>query len=53
VRLLAWHFKREFKQEHRTAIAHIATAVFDLSDPLDVKGVEGRLKDRKGPFAAT
>ncbi|MDI1342420.1 hypothetical protein [Polaromonas sp.] len=53
VRLLAWHFKREFKKEHRTAIAHIATAVFDLSDPLDVKGVDGRLKDRKRPFVAT
>ena len=53
VRRLAWHFNREFQQEHRTAIAHIATAVFDLTDPLDVKGVDGRLKDRKGPFAAT
>jgi hypothetical protein len=53
VRRLAWHFKREFKKEHRTAIAHFATAVFDLSDPLDVKGVNGRLKDRKSPFAAT
>lgn len=53
VRHLAWHFNREFKQEHRTAIAHIATAVFDLSDPLDVKGVDGRLKDRKKPFATT
>ena len=53
VRHLAWHFNREFKQEHRTAIAHIATAVFDLSNPLDVKGVDGRLKDRKKPFATT
>ena len=53
VRRLAWHFNREFQQEHRTAIAHIATAVFDLTDPLDVKGVDGRLKDRKRPFAAT
>lgn len=53
VRRLAWHFGREFNEEHRTAIAHIATAVFDLSDPLDVKGVDGRLKDRKKPFATT
>lgn len=53
VRHLAWHFNREFQQEHRTAIAHIATAVFDLKTPLDVKGVDGRLKDRKGPFSST
>lgn len=53
VRRLAWHFNREFQQEHRTAIAHIASAVFDLPDPLDVKGVDGRLKDRKKPFVAT
>lgn len=53
VRRLAWHFGREFKEEHRSAIAHIANAIFDLPDPLDVKGVEGRLKDRKKPFSAT
>jgi len=53
VRRLAWHFNREFQQEHRTAIAHIATAVFDLADPLDVKGFDGRLKGRKKPFVAT
>jgi hypothetical protein len=53
VRKLAWHFMREFQQEHRTVIAHIATAVFDLTDPLDVKGVDGRLKDRSRPFAPT
>lgn len=54
VRRLAWHFgEREFGEEHRTAIAHIANAVFDLSDPLDVKGVDGRLKDRNKPFSKT
>jgi len=53
VRLLAWHFNREFGQEHKTAIAHIATAVYDLADPLDVKSVEGRLKGRSKPFKTT
>lgn len=53
VRLLAWHFHREFRSEHRTAIGHITTAVFNLDEPLDVKGVEGKLKDRKPPFKPT
>ena len=52
VRLLAWHFHREFNAEHRTAIGHITTAVFKLYEPLDVKGVEGKLKDRKPSFIA-
>lgn len=53
VRFLAWHFEREFQQEHRTAIGHIASAVFDLADPLDANGVDVRLKDRKAPFDKT
>ena len=53
VRLLAWHFHREFKAQHRTAIGHITTAVFKLASPLDIKGVEGKLKDRKPPFIPT
>ena len=53
VRHLALYFNHAFQQEHRTAIGHIASAVFDLSDPLDVKGVDGRLKDRNGPFIPT
>ena len=53
VRLLAWHFNREFKSENRTAIGHITTAVFNLNEPLDVKGVEGKLKDRRLPFIPT
>ena len=53
VRLLAWHFHREFKSENRTAIGHITTAVFNLNEPLDGKGVEGKLKDRKPPFKPT
>lgn len=53
VRLLAWHFRREFGEEYRTAISHIASAVFDLTEPLDVKSVDGRLKDRQAPFSST
>jgi hypothetical protein len=53
VRLLAWHFHREFKSEHRTAIGHITAAVFDLNEPLDLKQVEAKLKDRKPPFKPT
>ena len=53
VRFLALHFSDEFGEEHRTAIGHIATAVFKLTEPLDVKGVEGKLKDRKPPFIPT
>ena len=53
VRLLAWHFHREFEAEYRTAIAHITTAVFKLDKPLDVKDIDGKLKDRKPPFIPT
>lgn len=52
VRHLALHFYREFQQEHRTAIGHIASAVFDLSEPIDERDVEARLRTRKGPFAS-
>ena len=52
VRLLAWHFNREFQQEHHTAIGHIASAVFDLTVPLDARGVEARLRTRPKPFAS-
>jgi hypothetical protein len=53
VRRLAWHFNREFEQEHRTAIGHITTAVFRLETPMDAKGVDVRLKPRKAPVAKT
>lgn len=50
VRRLAWHFNREFKKEHRTAIGHIASAVFNLPESLDEKGVEARLRGRRPPL---
>ena len=46
IRHLDWQFRREFNAGKPTAIAHIATAIFDLKDnPLDAKDVEKRLRD--------
>lgn len=45
VRHLDWQFRREFDERHLTAIAHIATAIFNPDNPLDRKDVEGLLKD--------
>ena len=50
VRHLAWQFGQAFGQEHRTSIGHIATAVFELPDPLDKAGVNAILKDRPVAF---
>lgn len=52
VRHLAWQFSREFGKEMRGTIAHIANAIFNPADPLDVNAVEGIVKDRPGPFKA-
>ncbi len=46
IRCLAWLFQREFGREMRGTIGHIASAVFDLSEPLDEKNVAGKLKNR-------
>lgn len=46
IRHLDWQFRREFENGKPTAIAHIATAIFDLKDnPLNAKDVEKRLRD--------
>lgn len=52
VRLLAWHFHRNFKQERRGTIAHVANAIFDLEEGhmLNSAVVEGYLKDRRTPL---
>lgn len=50
VRNLAWQFSQEFGQEMRGTIGYIATAVFDLADPLSAKDVEVILKDRPPAF---
>lgn len=52
IRHLAWQFGQEFGQDKRGTIGHITNAIFDLTDPLDVSGVEGILKDRPAPFKA-
>jgi hypothetical protein len=53
VRHLAWHFAREFGEERRTAIAHIASALFKVDGQpavIDAKAVDGYLKSRPAAF---
>lgn len=51
VRHLAWQFGQEYEgDEKRGTIGHIATAIFDLDEPLDLSGVDGILRDRPEPF---
>ncbi len=46
VRCLAWLFQREFGREMHGTIGHVASAVFNLPDPIDAKTVAAILKNR-------
>lgn len=51
VRLLAWHFEREFGQQMPSAVGRVASALFRDRDPIDARQVEGILKDRPSYLA--